>query len=99
MLSTESQQKVEKLLLQGNLITKDALEKLKVQALQKNQSLLSVLTDQKLIKEEDLTKLQAQVSGVPYVDLGTVTVKDDILKLLPREVAENYQAVPFGQMQ
>jgi type IV pilus assembly protein PilB len=99
MLSTESQQKLERLILQGGLIKKDRLETLKLEASQNNRSLLSVITDLKLVSEEDLTKLQAQAGGVPYVSLENVIVKPSILALLPKDLAQNYMSVPFGQMQ
>jgi len=99
MLSTDSQQKIEQLLIQAGLVTQAKLDQLKLQAAQQNRSLLSVVADTHAIGEEDLIKIQAQASGIPYVNLQTVTVKPDIIKLLPHEVAENYMAVPFGKME
>lgn len=99
MLSVESQRKVEALIIQGKLIPADQLERLKQDALEQNKSLISLLAESKLLDEEQLTQLQAQASGVPYVSLTAVKVKPDILALLPREVAENYMSVPFGYMQ
>lgn len=99
MLSVESQRKVEQLILQGNLIPADQLERLKQEALEQNKSLISVLSESKLLNEEQLTQIQAQASGVPYVNLTGVRVKPDILALLSRDVADNYQSVPFGYMQ
>jgi type IV pilus assembly protein PilB len=99
VLSIDSQQKIESLILQAGLIQPDQLARLKQQAIENNQSLLSLISEQKLISEEELTKIEAQASGVPYVDLQNVVVKDDVLKLLSRDLAENYMAVPFGNMQ
>lgn len=99
MLSIDNQQKIESLLLQNGLLQPDKLAELKQRAIENNQSLLSLISEQKIITEEELTKVEAQASGVPYVDLQNVLVKDDILKLLPKDLAENYMAVPFGNMQ
>jgi type IV pilus assembly protein PilB len=99
MLSIESQKKVEQLIIQGKLMPAETLEQVKLQALEQGKSLISLIAENKLISDESLTQVQAQASGVPYVNLASVRVKEDILQLLPREVAENYMAVPFGYMQ
>ena len=36
---------------------------------------------------------------MPYVNLTNIGIDPKILQLLPREVAENYMAVPLGEMQ
>jgi type IV pilus assembly protein PilB len=99
MLSVETQQRVEKLLLQSGLITGEKLAEVRQEALQQNVPLLQMIADRKLVDEEELVKVQAQASEVLYVNLRGVQVKDEIIKLLPKSVAETYQAVPFGQMQ
>ncbi|HSX48146.1 MAG TPA: ATPase, T2SS/T4P/T4SS family [Candidatus Nanoarchaeia archaeon] len=99
MLSLDSQQKVEKLILQAGLLTPTKLDAIKQEAVQHNKSLLSVITDQKLVGEEDLVKIQAQAQGVPYVNLEGVSIRPDIVNLLSKDVAKNYMAVPFGRMQ
>jgi type IV pilus assembly protein PilB len=98
MLSLESQQTIEKLIVNGNFLSRDQLEDLKLQAIQKNQPLLSLIAEQHVIGEEELTKLSAQASGVPYVNLASIQVNPDILGLLPKDAAESYMSVPFGMM-
>lgn len=99
MLSVDSQQKVEALLIKQKLISPAQLEKLKAAALKEHKPLLSALVDQKLIKSEELTKLVASATNVPYVNLAHAVLKPEILKLLPKETAEQYMAVPLGEMQ
>ncbi|HSH31882.1 MAG TPA: GspE/PulE family protein, partial [Candidatus Saccharimonadales bacterium] len=67
--------------------------------IQKNMPLVALLEERKLISPEELTKIQAQVSAVSYVNLANVPISGDILALLPKSLAENYKAVPFGMMQ
>lgn len=99
MLSIDTQKKIEQLLVQNGLIQSTKLEEIKVLALQKNMPLLSFITSEHIVSEEDMVKTMAQTSGTPYVNLENVIVKEDILKLLPKEVATNYMAVPFGKVQ
>lgn len=98
MLSVETQRKIEDILLQSKLLDKANLERAKLDALQKDQPLLSYLVDQNMLSDEDLTRVSAEASGMQYVSLMNTVVSDNVLKLLPKDVAETYMAVPFGEM-
>ena len=99
MLSVENQQKIQKLLVMGGYLSAEQLESAKMQAAQQNKPLLAVIAELKLVDDEGLTKVSAQASAVPYVNLANINVPQSVLSLLPKEVAENYMAVPFGEMQ
>ncbi len=99
MLSVESQQRIEKLLLSNNIISKPDLEKARLDAIASNKPLLTYLAEKQLVADEELTKVSAQASTVPYVNLTGVSVVKDILDALPKTSAETYMAVPFGQLQ
>lgn len=98
MLSIESQQQLEKLILAGGFISEADLKSLKNEALQDGKPLVSLIEDRHLVSDEELTKIQAQVAGSLYVNLSSMNVKPDDLALLPKPLAANYQAVPFGKM-
>jgi type IV pilus assembly protein PilB len=97
MLSAEGQHKIELLLVSSNLMTAEKLASTKNEALKVGKPLISLIADQKLISEEDLTRISAQAMNVPYVNLMNVIAGEDILQLLPREDIETYMAVPFGK--
>ena len=99
MLSVESQHRIEELLLEGKLMEKDDLEAAKVDALKASKPLIAYIAEKNLVGEEDLTRVSASAMGVPYVNLNQITVPEDITKLLPKETAETYLAVPFGMQQ
>lgn len=61
--------------------------------------LLGLLVSEGQISNEDLTKTIASITKVPYVNLSSARIDPDILNLLPRETAEQYMAVPLGEMQ
>jgi len=96
MLSVESQHRIEELLLEGKLLTPEYLETVKVDALKASKPLIAYIAEKNLVGEEDLTRISAQATGVPYANLGALNVPEDIMKLLPKETAETYMAVPFG---
>ncbi len=98
MLATETEQKVEELLVEQNLLPATQLHQLQAQAVKDGKSLSALIIAAKLVPEEDLTRVMAQASGLPYADLHNVAVDDSILKLLPQEVAKTNKMVPFGEM-
>jgi len=99
MLSTESQQKIQKLLVMNGYITEEQLNSVRAQAAEQSKPLLQVVSEMKLVDDEQLTKLSAQASAYPYVNLTGITIPVDTLQLLPKEIASSYMAVPFGEMQ
>lgn len=99
MLSVETQAQLEQILIKEKLITADILQKLKAEGSSKNTPLLSLIEQNKVVSNEDLTRIQAQVAGSPYANLLNVTVKQEVLSLLPKSIASTYRAVPFGMIQ
>jgi type IV pilus assembly protein PilB len=97
MLSVDGQHKIEQVLLDTKAVSKEQLEAVRTEAAKSGSSLLGLLVTKKLINDEELTKLYAKASGVPYVNLGENTVAGDLLKLLPKATAQTYMAVPFGK--
>ena len=57
------------------------------------------ISDEQILDNELLVHAVAQVSGVPYVNLSGSVVDQDILSLLPADVAERFMAVPLAEMQ
>ena len=96
MLSVESQHRIEELLLEGKLLTQKDLETAKADALKESKPLIAYIAEKNLVGEEDLTRVSAQAMGVPYANLSNIQVPEDITKLLSKETAETYMAVPFG---
>lgn len=99
MLSTESQQKIQKLLVMNGYATEQQIEAAKSQAAQQSKPFLAVVSEMKLVDDEELTKLSAQASAYPYVNLAGIIILQETLSLLTKETAESYMSVPFGDMQ
>jgi type IV pilus assembly protein PilB len=75
------------------------LAKLKAQASKENLPLFSLLIEKGHLTDEQLTKTMAQANKVPYVNLTAAHIDPKILTLLPKDIAEQYMAVPLGEMQ
>jgi type IV pilus assembly protein PilB len=96
MLSQASEQKIEQLLVSSGHVDKAKLGDLKIESAKSNKTLIQLLVDRKVISSLEATKLIAQASGLRFVDLGGKTTPEDVINLIPREVAEAYKAVPFA---
>lgn len=97
LLLNETQKKLEQLLVERNLIDSVKLEQLKLESANTGKSFVSLLDEHKVVKdEEQLTKAIADASDIPYANAQKFSPNEDILKLIPRELAESYRIVPLG---
>ncbi|MEK7059437.1 MAG: ATPase, T2SS/T4P/T4SS family, partial [Patescibacteria group bacterium] len=99
VLSVATEQQVEDTLIAGGMITADKLAAARLVAEKAKQPIFTYLVQNNLITEEQLTKANATITKVPYVNLTSARIDPAILKLLPQDVAERYMAVPLGEMQ
>lgn len=82
-------------ILVRNKVSPDRLQQAIATAHLKRTSLVQVMIDERLLKENDLPELQALAAGVLYVELGDYRVPASILGLLSSEAARSHQALPF----
>ena len=97
VLSTAAQKQVEDGLVAGGAITADRLKELKDKGAKEGTPFLALLSAE--VPDETLTKAIATATKVPYVNLSAAKIGNEILELLPEDVAERYMAVPLGEMQ
>lgn len=98
VLTEELQGKLEHLLVEGGSLTTEQLEEHRKVAKASGTPLLTELVQSHVIDNESLTRAIAVVSSVPYVNLTDVTIEQQVLSLLPRDIAERYMAVPLGEI-
>lgn len=84
-------------LLERKVITAKQLEAAEQQARQKHVPTISVLEEQGLVKGDDLAKVRAEVFQIPYVELQGRVIGPELLNLIPRDIARNYQMVAFAK--
>lgn len=99
VLSASTQKQVEDKLVEDGLIDKAKLEDLRKKAEQNTQPLFSLLVSEGGVNEEDLTRITAKITKIPYVNLINAPIDQATLDLLPHDIAERYMAVPLGEMQ
>jgi len=99
VLSASMQKEVEKAIVAQELLSEEKLNSLRKEAESKSMPLFSLIVSGGYITNEDLTKVTAHATKMPYVNLSSSKIDPKILSTLPQDVAERYMAVPLGEMQ
>ena len=99
LLTDDIQDKLIELLVNEGLIEKSVIDDALKRASESGKPLFSLLSEEGLLDNELLVHGVAQVSGVPYVNLSNSVISQDILSLLPSDVAERFMAVPLAEAQ
>lgn len=99
LLTSDIQEKLITLLIDEGLVEESVLKAAEDTAAKANKPLLAVLTEEGTVDDELLTHAIAQVSGVPYVNLSNSLINQDVLTLLPEDIAERFMAVPLAEVQ
>lgn len=99
LLTDDIQEKLTALLVDEGLVSADVIANARQVAGKGGKPLFSYLTDQDIVDDELLTHAIAQVSGVPYVNLANTIIDQNILGLLPEDIAERFMAVPLAEVQ
>lgn len=99
LLTSDIQEKLKDLFVSEGLVASEDFQMAAGEAEKSKRPLFAVLTEKQIIDEEMLTHAIAQVSGVPYVNLTASIIDQDILGLLPEDIAERFMAVPLAEVQ
>jgi type IV pilus assembly protein PilB len=99
LLTDDIQEKLMALLVEEGLVAESVLVSSSEEAKRLGKPLLVVLNEQGVIDDELLTHATAQVSGVPYVNLSNSVINQEVLALLPEDIAERFMAVPLAEVQ
>jgi len=98
VLSAAVLKQVENSIVEQGLLNREKLDKIHKEAEDKNIPLFSLIVSGGYISNEDLTKITAHVTKMPYVNLLNAKIDPKLLSTLPQEIAERYMAVPLGEM-
>jgi len=88
-------QQLKAFLLDAKLITADQFDKAKKKAKKTGKKVSDVLVVEGLISEEKLTKTNAYILGVPFVDLAKEKIDEKVLKIIPEPIARSHNIIAF----
>lgn len=99
LLTNDIQNKLANLLIEEGLVQASKIEFAVKASAEQGKSLIAYLLSNKILDNEVLVHATSYVSGIPYVNLENTTIPQDVLDLIPLDIAERNMAVPIAEVQ
>ena len=97
LLTKDGLDRVIQLLISEGLVDAAAVAAVQEEVARTHKPLMETLSTKKVVTNEMIAHATATIMGVPYVDLKNVEMEEEVLNLLPYEVAERSMVVPLGE--
>jgi type IV pilus assembly protein PilB len=92
---TLNEEQFKEFLIEANIINGRELANYEEMSKKTGQSLQDFLLNKNIISEEDLMKIAAYLSGIPYINLEKEIVPPEILQIIPEPVARKHNIIAF----
>src|ERR1051326_6307605 len=89
--------RIGELLVRENLISSQQLQKAQEETKKSGGRLGFNLTKLGYIKETDLTSFLSKQYGVPSINLAGFEIEQDVINLVPKDVAEKHIIIPVNR--
>jgi len=86
-------------LVEDGLLSAGQVEELLEQQKKEGARLVKLIVDKAYISEQDLAVCMGRVLNVAPINLGRVTIPEEIADLLPRETEYNHKVVPVSRLE
>lgn len=87
--------RLKKFLLDSGLISEKDFDRALKESEENNQQIGDVLVSNGLIDQERLTKFQAYLLGVPFVNIEDEKIPPEILNIIPEQIAKSHNIIAF----
>ena len=84
------------ILLETSLITNSQLERAKAER-RGSDTVVDTLIKNGILTQEDVTRALAAHSAMDFVDLSQMAVSDEVVNMVPKEVAKRFKIVPVAE--
>lgn len=92
------QKKIGELLIEAGYITAQHVDQaLRIQR-STGERICSILIDLGHLSEENFLEFLSQTPGMASVDISSIKIEDEVMNLVPEEVARRLELVPIGQL-
>lgn len=88
-------QQLKAFLLDSELATANEIERAEDKAKKAGKRLGDILVGDGVISEDQLTKLQAYILGIPYVNIEKETIDPQILRIIPEPIARKHNIIAY----
>jgi len=86
---------LKKFILDAGLISKQQFENVQKKSKAKKKDIEIILLEDGLMDQEDLSKLNAYILGIPFVSLKKEIIDSEILKIIPEPIARKHNIIAF----
>jgi len=97
-MAAGSSDRLGELLVKESLISASQLMKAQEAVRREGGRLSANLTKLGFIKEAELTSFLSKQYGVPSIDLSSFEIDSDIIRLIPKDVAEKHSVIPVNKV-
>lgn len=97
-MKVENQQ-LRAFLLDAGLVTKKKFDTILKKADKAGRKVGDVLISEGLVSEDELIKLNAYILGVPFVDIETIKISPEVLRIIPEPIARSHNIIAFRKKQ
>ncbi|MCR4337961.1 MAG: ATPase, T2SS/T4P/T4SS family [Candidatus Omnitrophica bacterium] len=92
------QERLEEILLKEGLLSKKDLQRAIEEQKACGLVLSQVIIKLNLLQEEELTRILSQGLNIPLIDISRIRLDPQVVKLVPRETAVQYQVLPISRI-
>jgi type IV pilus assembly protein PilB len=93
----EKNEQLLRILLERGLVTEAKIEELKKRGDDAKNNLASLIMQLGLVDEETITKIKAEIAGLPYYSIQNDELAEGILNFLSEDIARTYKIICFGR--
>jgi len=97
-MASSFDKKLRQIVQKYGLVSESDLEAAAVAAEEDGKSMEEVLLGNKLVEESSLLAAISKEMNIPPIDLSKVIVPDDVLSVLPQDLATYYQILPISKI-
>ena len=84
-------------LVRNDMVSEDELEEAKAEAAKGGAGLTGALARLGYVKETQLVEFLSRQYGVPSINLEEVEVEEDVIEMIPQDVAERHGIIPIDK--
>jgi type IV pilus assembly protein PilB len=83
------------ILFSAGILSEEKLKTVKLESINTGQTLKQIILTHNFANEEQLSRAEAQLYNIPFIDPNEKAISPESLSLIPRAVAERYILIPF----
>ena len=93
---TQNEDYILDILLESSLVTPSQIERARAEK-KKDETMVETLIEHGVVTQEDVTRALAAHSAMDFVDLAQMALSDNVIQMVPPDVAKRFKVVPVAE--